>query len=202
MSWESLRWNLGVPNQVSKDSIGITTQNSWIQLKWWSPEHFDDRGRGNSEFQTTDHWSNCRWFKLSCHFTFKFVDKEVKSCDATSWIFWASDLYSRRRWRRIQHIFNEFWRKEFLTSLQAQSKLSKLRHNLTVGDIVLLKTEVDDWNYWPRARFISCETDDNSMVWSIKLRVGKSQILQRPVDKTVLLLENEMIRFPNEGSHT
>ena len=106
------------------------------------------------------------------------------------------DLYIRRRWRKIQHIANEFWsrwRKEFLTSLQARSKWSKSRHNLTVGDIVLLKTEVNDRNQWPMARAISYETDKNGMLRAAKLRVGKSQILRRPVDKMVLLLENEMV---------
>ena len=38
-----------------------------------------------------------------------------------------------------------------------------------------------------------CETDKNRMVGALKVRVGKCQILQRPVDKTVLLLENEMV---------
>ena len=38
-----------------------------------------------------------------------------------------------------------------------------------------------------------CETNKNRMVGAIKVRVGKSQVLQRPVDKTVLLLENEMV---------
>ena len=44
--------------------------------------------------------------------------------------------------------------------------------------------------------------DKNGMVWAVKLRVGKSQILQRPVDKVVLLLENEIVWFPEKGSHT
>ena len=48
---------------------------------------------------------------------------------------------------------------------------------------------------------ISCETDKYSMVGAVKLRVGKSQILQRSVDKMVLLLKNEMVQFPDEGSH-
>ena len=55
-------------------------------------------------------------------------------------------------------------RKEFLTSLQARSKWSKSRRNVTVGDIVLLKTEVNDRSHWPIARDISCETGNNGMV--------------------------------------
>ena len=81
------------------------------------------------------------------------------------WSFGAIDLYSRR-WRRIQNIANVFWSRwkmEFLTSLQTRSKWSKSRRHLTVGDIVLLKTEVDDQNHWLMASVISCETD--KMVW-------------------------------------
>ena len=48
---------------------------------------------------------------------------------------------------------------EFLSSLKTQSKWRKSRRNLTVGDIVLLKREVDDQNHWPMAKVISCETD-------------------------------------------
>ena len=51
------------------------------------------------------------------------------------------------------------------------------------------------------ARVISCETDKNGIVQAVKSRVGKSQILRRLVDKMLLLLENEMVRFPDEGSH-
>ena len=80
--------------------------------------------------------------------------------------FGTPDLYSKRRWRRIQHFANQFWsrwRKEFLTSLQTRSKWSKSRPNLTIANIVLLKTEVDDRNHWPMAKVISCETDKKCM---------------------------------------
>ena len=43
---------------------------------------------------------------------------------------------------------------EFLATLQTRSKWSKSRGNLTVRDIVLLKTEVNDRNHWPMARVI------------------------------------------------
>ena len=78
-------------------------------------------------------------------------------------------------------------------------KWSKLRCNSR--DIVLLKTEVNDPDHWPVARVISCETDKNGMVRAVKLRVCKSKILLRPVNKMVLLLENETTQFPDKGSH-
>ena len=115
--------------------------------------------------------------------------------------FGTPDFYTRRKWRKIQHIGNKFWsrlKKEFLTSLQARSKWSKSIRNLTVADIVLLKTEVSDRNHMPMARVIIRETDQNGMVRAGKLRVDKSQILRRLVDKMVLLLENEILQFPDE----
>ena len=51
------------------------------------------------------------------------------------------DLYSRRRWRWIQHIAGEFWsrwRNEFLQSLQIWQKLNTIKRDFEVGDIVLL----------------------------------------------------------------
>ena len=43
------------------------------------------------------------------------------------------------------------------------------------------------------ARVIGYETDKNGMLRAARLRVRKPQILRRPVDKTVLLLENEIV---------
>ena len=166
----------GSTKQVSKGSIGITTQNSWIQLKWWRPKHFDDRGRSNSGFQTTDHWNLCTSEAAISPSDLLTMKSKVVMPPPGS--FGTVDLYSKRRWRGIQHITNEFWswwRKKFLTSLQIQSKWSKSRRKLTVSDIVLLKTEVDDRNHWPMARVISCEMDKNGMVWAVRLRVGKSK---------------------------
>ena len=66
--------------------------------------------------------------------------------------FSRPDLYSRRRWRRVQHIVNEFWcrwRKEFLQSLQERKKLTNTKRNLKVGDIVILQkanTIRNDWH--------------------------------------------------------
>ena len=57
-------------------------------------------------------------------------------------IFHREDLYSRKRWRRVQHLSCEFWtrwRKEFLHSLQERSKWTRQRRNMKVGDVVIVK---------------------------------------------------------------
>ena len=53
------------------------------------------------------------------------------------------------------------------------------------------------------AKVVGCETVKNGLVGAVRLRVGNGsfQILKRLADKTVLLLESEMIQFPNKGSH-
>ena len=54
--------------------------------------------------------------------------------------------YSRKRWRRIQHVANEFWvrrRKEFLWSLQPRHNWNEKHRNFQNGDSVLLKTDAN-----------------------------------------------------------
>ena len=58
--------------------------------------------------------------------------------------FSKQDAYSKRRWRRVQHIAGEFWsrwRKEFLQSLQVRQIWKKRIRNFAVGDIVLLRDD-------------------------------------------------------------
>ena len=50
--------------------------------------------------------------------------------------FQEADQYSRKQWRRIQHLTNEFWtrwRKEFLHALQERQKWVRPRGNLQMG---------------------------------------------------------------------
>jgi len=50
-------------------------------------------------------------------------------------VFLRDDLYSRKRWRRVQHLANEFWnrwRREFLHTLQVRQKWTKPRKNLAI----------------------------------------------------------------------
>ena len=121
-------------------------------------------------------------------------------------VFTKPDLYSRRRWRRVQHIAEEFWhrwRKEFLQSLQTRQKWNDKRRNFEVGDIVILKEQDCRRNQWPLARIIGVDADRNGDVRSVTLCVADShngnQTLRRPITKIVLLVENE-IDSPSKGA--
>ena len=117
------------------------------------------------------------------------------------------DLYCRKRWRRIQHVINEFWSrwmKEFLQSLQERKKWQDKKRNFENGDIVLLRDSDLIRSKWPMAKIVGTFKDDNGDVRSVRLKVGQSKsnevctILERPMTKIVLLLEREEVRFPVE----
>ena len=116
-------------------------------------------------------------------------------------VFTAPDIYCCKHWRRVQHISNEFWsrwRKEVLATLQCWQKWNTIRRNCKVGDIVLLKEAAAKQNIWPMAKIVATNTDGNGFVSSVKLMLGTSgtsdmapQYLERPVNKLVMLVENE-----------
>ena len=110
--------------------------------------------------------------------------------------FERPDIYSRKRWRRVQHVAEEFWtrwRKEFLVTLQQQQKWSTSKRNFLVDDIVLLKDNFHHRNHWPMARIVETFADENGDIRSVKLKLGNNgecTYFERPISKIVLLLES------------
>ena len=87
-------------------------------------------------------------------------------------IFMKPSLYSKRRWRHVQHIAEEFWhrwRKEILQSLQSRQKWNHKRRNFEVGDIVILKEQDCQRNQCPLGRLTGVDTDKNGDVCSVLL---------------------------------
>ena len=109
----------------------------------------------------------------------------------------------------MQHIANELWsrsRKEYRQSLQERQKWNTRRRNFVIGDIVLLKTMDVSRNKWPMAKVTATKSDQNGLVRSVYLKIGdreeteKSKIVERPVDKIVLLLEKNVFD-PQQGAN-
>ena len=124
-------------------------------------------------------------------------------------VFQKPDLYCRSRWRRIQHLSNEFWsrwRKEFIQTLQERQKWVKMSRNFCIGDIVLLKTDLTTQNHWPMCKVVGTNSDDKGAVRSVKLLLGNSGnkddkcILEQPITKIVLLLEVKDADSPMKGA--
>ena len=118
-------------------------------------------------------------------------------------VFGTPDLHCKRRWRRLQHISNEFWcrwHKEFQATLQERQKWLFSTRKFRVGDIVILK-EVNNRNDWKLVKVIDVHNDENGHVQSVQLYVGASgsdQLLNNalacPIDKIVLLVEMNEVR--------
>ena len=103
--------------------------------------------------------------------------------------FRMEDCYSRRRWRQVQYLADQFWQRwirEYLPLLQKRQKWNRSRRNFASGDIVLVVNETTPRSSRPLARITDVYPDANGHVRKVKLRT-KSSILERPVDKCILL---------------
>ena len=114
--------------------------------------------------------------------------------------FTNADMYSRRRWRRVQHLVNEFWsrwRSEYLQTLQSRKKWNRPRRNFTIGDVILLKDDGLNRNDWRLGRIIEVKRGDDQLVRSVVVQTS-TNAYERPVAKIVLLVEAEGERIPDE----
>ena len=89
--------------------------------------------------------------------------------------FLKPDVYSKRRWRQIQHIAYEFWsrwRKEYLQSLQERQKWTSRRRNFRVDDIMSKQSYVPE-NQWSMGIIIDVNNDQKGLVRSVTLKIGE-----------------------------
>lgn len=103
------------------------------------------------------------------------------------------DIYSRRRWRQIQYLADLFWRKwvrEYLPIMQPRNKWNKVRRNLQPGDLVVIVDNTAPRNSWVLGRVLQTQPGSKGLVRSALIKT-KTGILQRPVNKLCLILENK-----------
>ena len=107
--------------------------------------------------------------------------------------FQKADVYLRRRWKRVQYLSNVFWsrwRKEYVQTLQERVKWNNPRRNLQRGDLVLIADDRVPRNQWNMARVVDSRPDSKGQVRSVKVATATTT-LERPIQKLVLVLENE-----------
>ena len=107
--------------------------------------------------------------------------------------FQLNDVYNRRRWRRVQYLCNLFWsrwKREYLPTLQERAKWNKVKRNLKVDDVVLVRDENAPRNVWPMGVVTRVEPDSKGLVRSVVLRTHTTE-LHRPVNKLILMLTAE-----------
>jgi hypothetical protein len=115
--------------------------------------------------------------------------------------FQSADLYSRRLWRRVQHLADEFWqrwRKEFLLELNTRSKWLNKKPNFKINDIVLIVDDSLPRCFWKLAKITEVYPSKDGLVRKVKLQLGNTKqgqsvdakFLERPIHKLILLLES------------
>lgn len=103
-------------------------------------------------------------------------------------IFSDADVY-RRRWRCVQHLADEFWKKwlrEYLPELQRRQKWVQVKRNVQLGDLVLISQESTPRGLWPIGLVVSVNKSKDGLVRSVQVQT-KSTKLVRPITKVVLL---------------
>jgi hypothetical protein len=122
--------------------------------------------------------------------------------------FQREDVYSVKRWKRVQYLANQFWqrwRKGYLLALQERQKWTKPRRNVQKGDVVPLKEESIARNQWRTARVEETYPDEDGLVRRVKIAVSDqllnergqrtrpASVLERPVQKLIVLMKSEEI---------
>ena len=115
--------------------------NTWAKSGSWVSHYTHDRSGRYTEPHTPYSWNNDPTsFQPLSPINLLTVKSKVVSPPPGK--FLKSDIYSKRRWKHIQHIGNKFcshWRKEYLQSLQECQKWTSRRRNFGIYDIVMLK---------------------------------------------------------------
>ena len=118
--------------------------------------------------------------------------------------FVREDLYAAKRWRRVQYLVEQFWsrwKREYLLNVSLRQKWHLPRRNLKVNDLVIIKDDMLARNEWRLGRVIDVTEGSDGLVRRVKVLVGdrnltgkghytfKASIMERPIQKLVLLLE-------------
>ena len=128
----------------------------------------------------------------------QLLTSKTKIVMAPPGTFTQADIYSRRRWRRVQHLVNEFWsrwRSEYLQSLQSRRKWTQPRRNFAVNDVVLLKDDATRRNDW---RLVRAKMGEDQNVQSVVVQTSTHREYERPISKIVLLVEAKINRIPDK----
>ncbi len=95
----------------------------------------------------------------------------------------------RRRWRQVQAIADEFWRrwlKEYLPSLQIRQRWTKTVRDFEPGDLVLVSQENTPRNQWPLGLVVDISRSWDKLVRSAVVRMATGEYT-RPITKLCLL---------------
>ena len=108
--------------------------------------------------------------------------------------FQRADLYSRKRWRRVQYPANKSWtrwRNDYLQSLQPRQKWVATQRNLQVDDVVVVMDDNSSRNCWKVVRVEETFPDDDGFVAKVRIKIADRKLDNngRPVRPVTSLCE-------------
>ena len=108
--------------------------------------------------------------------------------------FTNADIYSRKRWRRVQALAEQFWsrwRHEYLSTLNPRQKWNTQQRNMKVGDVVFVMDDNIIRNQWKLGRIVTVKLSEDGKVRTVSVKLSSRVILERPVHKLILLVGEE-----------
>lgn len=103
--------------------------------------------------------------------------------------------FYRRRWKQVQYLADQFWRRwlqEYLPTLQKRTKWYKKHPNLKVNDLVMVINNNVPRNTWPLGVVVETFKGNDSLVRSVKVKT-KDGVYVRPIHKICLLEGREFL---------
>ena len=99
------------------------------------------------------------------------------------------------QWKNVQssaHMFWKCWLNHYLPTLTNRQKWAKTVENLSVNDLVIIKTKDTPRSQWPLGRISEVYPGDDGIVRSVKIRIPTGEII-RP-SQSACVLEKSIIR--------
>lgn len=110
------------------------------------------------------------------------------------------DIYCRARWKRVQCLAEEFWRRwklDYLKNITQRQTWRSSKENLRVNDMVLVVDLDSPRNCWKIGRIEEVHRGEDGLVRKAKVRLGRKGVpmekptfLERPVQKLVKLMKS------------
>ena len=92
-----------------------------------------------------------------------------------------SDTLSRRRWRHVQYLAQQFWyrwKREYLLSLQLRQKWTRESRNVRLGVIVLLADQEVPRGRWRMGRVVEAFPSRDGLVRKARVKAAESTYLR------------------------
>ncbi|XP_076029146.1 uncharacterized protein LOC143017993 [Oratosquilla oratoria] len=100
---------------------------------------------------------------------------------------------SRKKWRQVEYLAREFWRRwqlGYLPCLQEHQKWLKINRDLKEGDVVLMVENNTPRSHWLLAKVVRSIESKDGLIIQVEEARGK-RLYKRPISKLILLLEGD-----------